>query len=83
MPATFKQYRERDGKFYFKLVGNQGRLLMQSRGFDAPKDAGRVIADLQARGAAALAAHAACLQEVPGVGEAELASALDRLAEEG
>ena len=83
VPATFKQYRERDGKFYFKLVGNQGRLLVQSRGFDAPKDAGRVIADLQARGAAALAAHAACLQEVPGVGEVELASALDRLAEEG
>ena len=76
----FKQYRERDGRFYFKLVGSQGRLLMQSHGFDSPKDAGKVIADFQARGAAALAAHAAVLQALPGVGEQELAAGLELLA---
>jgi tryptophanyl-tRNA synthetase len=31
---VFKQYRESDGKFYFKLTGADGRLLLQSAGFD-------------------------------------------------
>ena len=79
-PPVFKQYRERDGKFYFKLVAPQGRLLMQSRGFDSPQDAGRVIADFQARGTGALAQHAAILKHLADVGEQELATALDRLA---
>src|SRR5690606_5001572 len=33
--AAFKQYREPDGKFYFKLVEGE-RVLLQSRAFDAP-----------------------------------------------
>jgi hypothetical protein len=41
-----------------------------------------VIADLQARGGAALAAHAAALQALPGIEEAELAQALERLTRE-
>ena len=77
---SFKQYRERDGRFYFKLVDSQGSLLMQSRGFDSPKDAGKVIADFQARGAAALATHAALLEAVSGVGASELAPALELLS---
>ena len=77
----FKQYRERDGRFYFKLVTSQGRLLMQSQGFDSPQQAGQVIASFQARGAAALTAQEAFLQAVAGVEEAELAAALNRLAE--
>jgi len=45
-PATFKQYREADGKFYFKLV--QGaRTLLQSAAFASPRDAGQVIAKLK------------------------------------
>jgi tryptophanyl-tRNA synthetase len=75
----FKQYRERDGKFYFKLVSPQGRTLLQSLGFDSPKEAGEVIATFQAQGAAALAIHRARLQELPGLDPAELAPALDRL----
>ncbi len=43
----FKQYREADGKFYFKLLDADGALLLQSTGFDSPKDAGRCIADLK------------------------------------
>ena len=35
---SFKQYREADGKFYFKLVYPQGRQLLQIKGIDAPKD---------------------------------------------
>ena len=46
----FKQYREADGRFYFKLVGADGRLLLQSHGFDSPKAAGQCIAALKADG---------------------------------
>ncbi len=45
LPA-FKQYRERDGKFYFKLVDGE-RVLLQSSGFDSPRDAGTRIARLK------------------------------------
>ncbi|NCT68870.1 MAG: tryptophan--tRNA ligase [Rhodanobacteraceae bacterium] len=41
-----KSYREADGKFYFKLTDADGSVLLQSRGFDAPKDAGRLSAAL-------------------------------------
>jgi tryptophanyl-tRNA synthetase len=46
LPA-FKQYRERDGKFYFKLVDGNGKLLLQSAGYDSPQEAGRMIQTLQ------------------------------------
>ncbi len=74
---TFKQYREADGKFYFKLVDADGRLLLQSTGFDAPKDAGQAIARLQREGLAALAGQ---LAPVDGVAEADVAAALAALA---
>ena len=51
---VFKQYREKDGKFYFKLVDAEGKLLMQSLAFDSPKEAGQTIGLLQTQGAAAL-----------------------------
>jgi tryptophanyl-tRNA synthetase len=40
---VFKQYREADGKFYFKLVDGD-RVLLQSVGFDSARDAGQLIA---------------------------------------
>ena len=51
---VFKQYRERDGKFYFKLLDTEGRLLLQSLGFDSPKEAGLCIGLLQTQGASSL-----------------------------
>ena len=48
LPA-FKQYRETDGRFYFKLVDGD-RVLLQSGGFDSPKDAGQRIAALRRDG---------------------------------
>ncbi|MEI8029747.1 MAG: tryptophan--tRNA ligase [Comamonadaceae bacterium] len=51
---VFKQYRESDGKFYFKLLDTDGRLLLQSNGFDSPKDAGQAIGLLRTQGGAAL-----------------------------
>jgi len=75
---SFKQYREADGKFYFKLVAADGRLLLQSSGFDAPKDAGQAIARLQREGLGALAGQAALAE---GVAEAVVTAALAALAE--
>lgn len=45
---VFKQYRESDGKFYFKFLNTNGDLLLQSHAFDTPKDAGKYISDLKA-----------------------------------
>ena len=44
---VFKQYRESDGKFYFKQVDAQGQVLLQSEGFDSPKEAALAIAKLR------------------------------------
>ena len=44
---SFKQYRESDGKFYFKLVDAQGKLLLQSEAYDSPKEAGQAVKRLQ------------------------------------
>ena len=44
--ATFKQYREADGRFYFKLVEGE-RVLLQSIGFDSPKEAGARVGVLK------------------------------------
>ena len=59
---VFKQYREHDGKFYFKLLDTDGRLLLQSIGFDSPRQAGQSIGLLQTQGASALPALAEKLQ---------------------
>ncbi|MGL6290848.1 MAG: tryptophan--tRNA ligase [Silanimonas sp.] len=48
---TFKQYRDSDGRFYFKLVHADGRVLVQSEGHASPKDAGALIARLKVDGA--------------------------------
>ena len=46
-PPLFKQYREQDGRFYFKLLAGDGSLLIQSEGFDSPRDAGQLIGVLK------------------------------------
>ncbi len=43
---TFKQYREGDGRFYFKLVEGD-RVLLQSGAFESAKEAGSLIAKLK------------------------------------
>lgn len=45
---VIKQYREKDGRFHFKLVDAEGTLLLQSLGFDDPKACGQCIAALKA-----------------------------------
>lgn len=51
---TFKQYRERDGRFFFKLLDARGDLLLQSRGFATPQEAAQAMAALQRAPAEAL-----------------------------
>ena len=78
--ASFKQYREKDGKFYFKLQDASGALVLQSLGFESPKVAGQAIAQLQTQGSAAVAALAAQLEPIANA--AALDAALASLADE-
>ena len=76
--ASFKQYREQDGRFYFKLVDATGQVLLQSRGFDSPREAGQAVKRLQTDGAAALDALGAQL-DLPGGASPALRDALQML----
>ena len=76
---TFKQYREPDGRFYFKLTGAGGQVLLQSRGFESPRDAGQAVKRLQTEGGAALAALADRLEPVADTVSPALADALQAL----
>jgi tryptophanyl-tRNA synthetase len=72
----FKQYREGDGRFYFKLAEGD-RVLLQSAGFDSPRDAGLHIAALKRDG---FAGPDAALSLADGVEAAEVREALTALA---
>jgi len=74
---SFKQYREADGKHYFKLVDAAGRLLAQSGAFESPQDAGRSVAQLK-REPALAAEHQ--LQLADGVTVQDVEAALRQLA---
>jgi tryptophanyl-tRNA synthetase len=78
--ASLKQYREKDGLFYFKLVDARGRLLLQSLSFESPRQAAEAIALLQSQGSAALTTMAAQIQQIDGVSPEEVAQALAQLA---
>jgi tryptophanyl-tRNA synthetase len=75
VPA-FKQYREKDGKFYFKLLDADARLLLQSEGFDSPRDAALTISTLQKEGSAALAAMQDKVVTAPGITASDLDASL-------
>lgn len=74
---VFKQYREADGRFYFKLSAHDGRVLLQSEGFAGGRDAGEWVKKLKTEGAAALAA--APVARGDGVEADEVADALAAL----
>jgi tryptophanyl-tRNA synthetase len=78
--ASFKQYREKDGKFYFKLADSRGAVLLQSLGLESPQLAGKSIGLLQKDGLAALAVLAAQLEPVADV--SALKAALEALRTE-
>jgi tryptophanyl-tRNA synthetase len=76
---SFKQYREADGRFHFKLVDAQGGLLLQSRGFASPRDAGAVIARLQKDGVDTWQTMRDQLAIADGVSHEDVAAALQQL----
>ncbi|WP_349741246.1 tryptophan--tRNA ligase [Roseateles cavernae] len=75
---VFKQYREDDGQFYFKLNAADGELLLQSRGFAQGREAGQWVARLKREGTAALAE--APVERAAGLAAGALEQALDALA---
>ncbi|MDP3823808.1 MAG: tryptophan--tRNA ligase [Burkholderiales bacterium] len=75
---TFKQYREADGKFYFKLAAADGRVLLQSAAFDSGRDAGQWVSRLKIDGASALAE--APVSRSDGVNAQDVSAALAALA---
>ncbi|MDB5876868.1 MAG: tryptophan--tRNA ligase [Variovorax sp.] len=79
--STFKQYRERDGQFYFKLLDARGDLLLQSRGFASPQEAGRAVGILQMQGSAGLAALLTQLEPIDNLKMRTVADALEALAQ--
>jgi tryptophanyl-tRNA synthetase len=78
---VFKQYRESDGQFYFKLQAADGRLLLQSGAFASPKVAGQTIATLQTDGLAGLTQSMADLQLGTDVNTTDVDTALRALRE--
>jgi tryptophanyl-tRNA synthetase len=77
-PPLFKQYREADGQFYFKLTTPKGDLLLQSQAFAQGRDAGTWVKRLKTEGAAALAE--APVSRADGVDEAAVLAALNEVA---
>ncbi len=77
---TLKQYREKDGLFYFKLVDARGRLLVQSQSFESPRDAAAAITQLRTRGLQALVEIQAEWQPLKGVSTEDVAAALALLS---
>ena len=73
---SFKQYREKDGKFYFKLLDADARLLLQSQGFDSPREAAQTVSMLRKDGATALAGLRDQLSVAPDRSPDELTAAL-------
>ena len=76
---SFKQYRDADGQFYFKLLSPEGKLLVQSQAFASGKDAAAVIGALQRQGAAAWPALQSQMQLAADTTTTELCAALELL----
>ncbi|MDD5030531.1 MAG: tryptophan--tRNA ligase [Rhodoferax sp.] len=77
----FKQYREKDGQFYFKLQDADGKLLLQSAAYASPKDAAQSIGALQQQGAVALIDLGAQVALAEGASSADVDLALLALRE--
>ena len=75
-----KQYREKDGLFYFKLQVGDAEPLLQSLGFADPKACGACIGSLKAD-PQGWAAQQAFLQPVPADRQPAVVAALQQLAE--
>ncbi len=79
-----KQYREKNGSFYFKLTDEADMIVIQSHGFDDPKDAGAWVSRFKLQGAAALDAAIAVIEPMSEQSKPRAVEALEvlKLAEE-
>jgi tryptophanyl-tRNA synthetase len=76
-PISAKQYREKDGLFYFKVM--QGvDLVLQSQGFADPKQAGEQLSALKRDGAAAWPAVKTVIADCNGFSDEAVQVLLDR-----
>ena len=78
--ATFKQYREKDGKFYFKLISAEGEELFLSTAFESGRDAGVWVGRLKNEGETALTNAPVTLCE--GVSREAVVAALESFRED-
>ena len=78
--ASLKQYREKDGLFYFKLVNGQGKTLLTAGGLPSGKEVGAHLQSFKASGLGALKVIF-CQLDAEAT-EAEVQSALDELTQE-
>ena len=78
--ASLKQYREKDGLFYFKLVNGQGKTLLTAGGLPSGKEVGAHLQSFKASGLGALK-DVFCQLDAEAT-EAEVQSALDELTQE-
>ena len=76
---SFKQYRDADGQFHFKLLSADGKLLVQSLGFASGKEAAAAISSLQAQGASAWPAMQSQMQLSSDITSTELFAAFELL----
>ncbi len=72
--ASIKQYRESDGKFYFKLLSADGDVLLQSLGLSSPQEAGALVGRLKQGDFSVLQSHAAAFEAL----EPSLQTALEQ-----
>ncbi len=77
--VVFKQYREKDGRFYFKLVSGSRELFVSS-GCETGRDAGQWVARIRKEGAAVLADAPISLCD--GISADDVCAALQTLAAE-
>jgi tryptophanyl-tRNA synthetase len=74
-----KQYKDKDGLFYVKLMDGQGQLLLQSLGFDHPREAAELAQGLQQGATNVAKLHAHRLVPVDAAVQPALQDALDAL----
>ncbi len=67
---SFKQYREADGKFYFKFIDEKDRLLLTGGAFASGQEAGRLIGQFKSQGLKAFSGVSIVLED--GVTEREI-----------
>lgn len=78
---TIKQYRDSDGRFYFKLVDGSDRILLQSLSFENPKEAGNWVSKMKNDGHSSLTLINNLIEPIDQTLENQIFVALDEIRE--